>query len=63
MHFHDKDAVVVFEATGALEATTPDGKSTVTEIKFGEVRFNPRGRIHTETLSSGQAHAVVAELK
>jgi quercetin dioxygenase-like cupin family protein len=63
MHFHDKDAVVVFEATGALKATTSDGKSTVTEIKFGEVRFNPRGRIHTEILANGEAHAVITELK
>src|SRR5882757_3815744 len=63
MHFHDKDAVVVFEATGALKATTPDGKSTVSEIKFGEVRFNPRGRVHTEILSNGEAHAVITELK
>ncbi len=63
MHFHDKDAVVVFEATGALKATTPDDKSAVTEINFGEVRFNPRGRIHTEVLANGEAHAVIAELK
>jgi len=63
MHFHDKDAVVVFEANGALRATTPDGKSEVAEIKFGEVRFNPRGRTHTEVLSSGEAHAVITELK
>ena len=62
-HFHDKDAVVVFEATGALKATTPDGKSAVTEIKFGEVRFNPRGRVHAEILANGEAHAVVIELK
>ena len=63
MHFHDKDAVVVFEATGALKATTPDGKSTVTEINFGEVKFNPRGRVHTEILANGEAHAVITELK
>jgi hypothetical protein len=63
MHFHDKDAVVVFEATGALKATTPDGKSTVTENDFGGVRFNPRGRTHSEMLSSGEAHAVITELK
>src|ERR1700693_2553313 len=50
MHFHDKDTVVVFEATGAIKSTTPDGKSAVTEIKFGEVRLNPRGRVHTEIL-------------
>jgi hypothetical protein len=42
---------------------TPDGKSAVAEIKFGEVRFNPRGRTHTEVLSSGEAHAVITELK
>ncbi|MDB6084202.1 MAG: hypothetical protein JWN43_2083 [Gammaproteobacteria bacterium] len=63
MHFHDKDAVVVFEATGALKATTPDGKSTVTTIKFGGVQFNPRGRVHTEILADGHAHAVITELK
>ena len=63
MHFHDKDAVVVFEATGALKATTPDGKSTVTEISIGEVKFNPRGRVHTEILANGEAHAVITELK
>jgi hypothetical protein len=63
MHFHDKDAVVVFEATGALKATTPDGKSAVTEVKFGEVRFNPRGRTHKEILADGEAHAVITELK
>jgi hypothetical protein len=63
VHFHDKDAIVVFEATGALKATTPDGKSAVTEINFGEVRFNPSGRIHTEILADGEAHAVITELK
>jgi hypothetical protein len=63
MHFHDKDAVVVFEATGALKSTTPDGTSTITEIKFGGVRFSPRNRTHSEILSSGQARAVITELK
>ena len=63
MHFHDKDALVVYEATGALKSTTPDGKSVVAEINFSGVRFNPRGRTHTEILVSGKAHAVIAELK
>src|ERR1700676_393281 len=63
MHFHDKDAVVVYEATGAIKSTTPDGKSVVSEINFGGVRFNPRGRTHTEILVSGKAHAVITELK
>jgi hypothetical protein len=63
MHFHDKDAVVVFEATGALKSTTPDGKSVITEIRFGDVRFSPRNRTHSEILVSGKAHAVITELK
>ena len=63
MHFHDKDAVVVFEATGALKSTTPDGKSVITESRFGDVRFSPRNRKHTEILVSGKAHAVITELK
>jgi hypothetical protein len=63
MHFHDKDAVVVFEATGALKSTTPDGKSVIAESRFGDVRFSPRDRIHSEILVSGKPHAVVTELK
>jgi hypothetical protein len=63
MHFHDKDTAVVFEATGALQSTTPDGKSVVNEYKFGDVRFYKRDRTHTELLVRGEAHAVITELK
>jgi hypothetical protein len=63
MHFHDKDVVVVFEATGALQSTTPDGKSVVSEFKFADIRFNRRDRTHSETLMSGQARAIAVELK
>jgi hypothetical protein len=63
MHFHDKEAVVVFEATGALKSTTPDGKSVITENQFGAVKFGPRNRTHSELLVSGEAHAVIIELK
>jgi hypothetical protein len=63
MHFHDKDALVVFEATGALQSTTPDGKSVVNEYKFGDIRFNLRDRTHTELLLGGRQHAVITELK
>jgi hypothetical protein len=63
MHFHDKDTVVVFEDTGALQSTTPDGKSVVNENKFGDIRFNRRDRTHTELLLRGHAHAVITELK
>ena len=63
MHFHDKDAVAVFEATGAIKSTTPDGKSAITETRFGDVRFGARNRTHSEILFSGKAHAVITELK
>ena len=63
MHFHDKDAVVVYEEAGALKSTTPDGKSVVTDFAFGQVRFSPRGRSHSEILAGGKARAVVTELK
>jgi hypothetical protein len=63
MHFHDKDTLVVFEANGTLQSTTPDGKSTVSEINFAKVSFNARDRTHSETLLSGHARAVVIELK
>jgi hypothetical protein len=63
MHFHDKDTLVVFEATGALQSTTPDGKNVVSENKFGDIRFNRRDRTHTELLVGGHEHAVITELK
>jgi hypothetical protein len=63
MHFHDKDTLVVFEATGALQSTTPDGKVSVNDNKFGDVRFNRRDRSHTELLVRGEGHAVITELK
>jgi hypothetical protein len=63
MHFHDKDVLVVFEANGTLQSTTPDGKSTVSEITFAKVSFNRRDRTHSEMLLSGHARAVVVELK
>ncbi len=44
MHFHDKDAVVVFEDDGALKSTTPDGTSVTTASKPGDLRFSPKAR-------------------
>jgi hypothetical protein len=63
MHFHDKDTLVVYEANGALQSTTLDGKNTVNDIKFGDIRFNKRDRTHTELLLRGHARAVITELK
>jgi hypothetical protein len=63
MHFHDKDALVVFEADGPLQSTTPDGKSVANDYHFGDIRFNRGDRTHTEVLLHGQQHAVITELK
>jgi hypothetical protein len=63
MHFHDKDALAVFESNGALQSTAPDGKTVVTAVKFADVTFNHRDRTHSEMLLSGHAHAIIIELK
>ena len=63
MHFHDKDALVVYEATGALQSTSADGKQVVSNYQYGQVRFSPRDHTHSELLVGGHGHAVVLELK
>jgi hypothetical protein len=63
MHFHDKDVVVIYLDNGTLKSTTPDGKSMTNQRHFGETYFNPRDRVHTETLTEGKLRAVITELK
>jgi hypothetical protein len=63
MHFHDKDALVVYLEDGNMRSTTPDGKATVTPQTAGMVKFNLRDRTHTETLVDGKQHAIITELK
>lgn len=63
MHFHDKDAFVVYLKKGALKSTTPDGKSVVNPLTVGKATFNARDRVHTETLVEGESHAIITELK
>ena len=51
-------------ATPAEVKSTPvEGEPTVNASTFGKVRFNPRGRIHTEELVKGAARAIIVELK
>jgi hypothetical protein len=63
MHFHDKDALVVYLKAGALKSTTPDGKSLVNPLTVGKTTFNARDRVHTETLVEGESRAIITELK
>jgi hypothetical protein len=63
MHFHDKDAVLVYLDDGQLKSVSVDGKVTTSFFTFAEVTFNPRDRTHTETLLRGKQHAIITELK
>jgi hypothetical protein len=63
MHFHSRDVVVVYLEDTALKSTAPDGKSVLNEYKSGDIRFNRRDRVHTETLVRDAGSAVITELK
>jgi hypothetical protein len=63
MHFHDKDVVVVYLGTGDLSSTTPDGKTTFNSYVFGQAKFNPRDRTHSELLVKGTQRVIAVELK
>jgi quercetin dioxygenase-like cupin family protein len=63
MHFHDKDVVVVVMEGGEIESSTPDGKSRVSRVARGEASFTAGNRVHTERLASGNARAILVELK
>jgi len=63
VHFHDKDVVVVYLKSGTLKSTTPDGQVSSNQLTPGLTRFNPRDRVHTETLVEGESQAIITELK
>ena len=63
MHFHDKDVVVAFRQEGTLESVSPTGERTANTYHPGEIRFNARGRSHSERLISGAESAEMVELK
>jgi len=63
MHFHQNDVLVVYLGDGELESTTPDGKKTVSASSFGQTKFNPRDRTHSELLVKGSQRVIAVELK
>jgi hypothetical protein len=63
MHFHDKDVVVVYLGNGDLSSTTPNGQTTVNSYVFGQAKFNPRDRTHSELLVKGTQRVIAVELK
>jgi quercetin dioxygenase-like cupin family protein len=63
MHFHDKDVVVVYLDNGDLSSTTLDGQTVVNSYVFGQAKFNPRDRTHSELLVKGSQRVIAIELK
>lgn len=63
MHYHDKDALVVYRYDASVSSTTPDGKAVVNQDKAGQIKFNPRDRSHVEALVNGRESVIVTELK
>lgn len=63
LHYHDKDAVVIYMKNGTLKRTTPDGQDMVDDIKAGTIRYIARGAKHTELLVNGVQHGLMVELK
>lgn len=55
--------MLVYLEDGSLSSTTPDGKVVVNDYSFGQIKFNPGNRSHTELLVNGQQHAIMTELK
>jgi hypothetical protein len=63
MHFHDKDAIVVYRFDGSLKSTTPDGVGTVNDYTAGQIKYNKADRVHSELLVKNQQAAIITELK
>ena len=63
MHFHSKDVVTIYMATGEIRSTALDKTIVVNSITPGLTKFNPRNRTHTEELIKGAGRAIVVELK
>ena len=63
MHFHDKDALVVYLKNGLVKSTTPDGMSIVNTMTVGKITYNARDRVHSETLVEGESRAIITEFK
>jgi quercetin dioxygenase-like cupin family protein len=62
-HFHASDVVVVGIEVGTTRSTPLRGQPSTTAWKFGDVRFNPRGRVHREEVVAGAPRIVAVEVK
>jgi predicted metal-dependent enzyme (double-stranded beta helix superfamily) len=63
MHFHGTDVVVIGLEGGTTRSLPQTGTATTTAWKFGDVRFNPRGRLHREEIVDGAPRLIAIEIK
>ncbi len=64
MHRHDFNRVVVYLDDGQLQATTPEGKTTVSEVHAGQASWAVAGAMHaTENLTPHTVRLIEIELK
>jgi hypothetical protein len=62
-HFHAADVVVIGLENGTTRSVPQSGEPTTTVWKFGDVRFNPKGRLHREEIVEGAPRLIAIELK
>jgi hypothetical protein len=63
MHYHYREAVVLYQQDGSLKSTSPQGESVVASCTRGMVKFFKADRTHTEELENGKQSAIILELK
>jgi hypothetical protein len=63
VHFHDKDAIIVYIEPGTVLNKDLEGREEKSVRAYKDVVFRPRNRVHTEEAISGTPRAMIIELK
>ncbi len=63
MHFHDRDFISVVLEGGTLALKGADGREERTTWAYKDVRFVPRGEVHSIEVVSGTPRIMIFELK
>ena len=63
LHEHALERVVVFLTDSSVKATTPDGASSITQAKAGDVRLLGMAKHQEENLGDGPFEVLVVEMK
>jgi hypothetical protein len=63
MHYHSREAVVLYLDDGSLKSTSTEGEAVFAHYKRGMIKFFKADRTHSEELASEKESAVIIELK